>query len=275
MRYIQKLGSSFLLLVGILCVQLQMAHTAVLPFQLGEALTYHAYFFGIQAGTATMQVDDQVHSCNEQSCYKIQVKGISNKAVALLGFKVSHSYESYLDVDARPHKFFARIQDNDYIREESINFDYKGKKANMTVAESTHNMKQVENYFPFGSDEAPIWDMVSMICALRSIDVSKLEVGQHLSFGFLLDGRAMQEGILFLGKKTITTKLGSILTNVFAPIIPTKGTIFAGERPIELFIADDAHKVPIKLRVNLIVGSVEMELASYKGLNGILFPENQ
>lgn len=249
---------------------------AVAAFTPGEWLQYQVYYscnlFGklMHAGTATMSVGEQLHKINDHLCYKVQVEGVSNGALAnLLRFKVLDTWESYLDTEPsnglRPHRCFTHLQENGYVREEKIDFDYQSNQAKVEVAESLHNMRPEINFHPVNQPD--IKDLIGGYYALRSIDTKKLKPGDKLSITVLYEQKLYEDiSILFLGKKTITTKLGKVSTLVFAPLIPMEGGIFSGERPVEAYISNDANKVPIKLSVNLVIGAVEIELTSYKGL---------
>ncbi len=240
------------------------------PFLQGEWLEYQVYYSFIHAGTATMSVDEQLCQLNEHVCYKIQVKGTSSNALNLLGVKVSDIWESYLDVDSanalRPHRCVTHLQENGYVRKEQVDFDYTSHQARVEVSESTRNMEHEVAYHLIPS-EKKIKDLIGGYYALRSIDTTKLKPGDKLLVTVLHEQQVYEDvGILFLGKKTITTKLGKTSTLVFAPLVPIEDSIFSGERPVEAYISDDANKVPLKLKVNLLVGAVEIELTDYKGL---------
>ncbi|MCT4697324.1 DUF3108 domain-containing protein [Candidatus Cardinium sp. TP] len=241
------------------------------PFRQGEWLEYQVYYGAfIHAGTATMCVDEQLHKLEEHVCYKIHVQGTSSKALDLLGFKVLDRWETYLDVDKayalRPHRCVTHLQENGYLRKEQVDFDYQSYQAKVEITESSKNMECEVNYHPLPNAK-DIKDLIGGYYALRSIDTTKLKPGDKLILTVLHDQQLYEDvGILFLGKKTISTKLGKTSALVFAPLVPIEDSIFSGTRPVEAYISDDVNKVPLKLKVNLVVGTVEIELTNYKGL---------
>lgn len=269
-QYLKKIFCCFLTSVFLSGVHAKEAVDGTgAPFLRGEWLSYEVYYSFIHAGTATMCVDEALHKLNEHLCYKIQVEGTSSNALGLLGLKVFDRWESYLDVDdsnaLRPYKCVTHLQENGYVRKEQVDFDYQSDQARVEVAESTHNMEPEVTCYPIPS--AKIKDLIGGYYALRSIDTTKLKPGDKLSITVLHDQKLYEDvGILFLGKKTITTKLGKTSALVFAPFVPIEDSIFSGTRPVEAYISDDVNKVPLKLKVNLVVGSVEIELTDYKGL---------
>ncbi|TDG94595.1 hypothetical protein CCPUN_07700 [Cardinium endosymbiont of Culicoides punctatus] len=237
-------------------------------FHKGEGLAYQVYYSFIHAGTVTMDVDEHVHNVHGHNCYKVAVKGTSSNGLGVLGIKIENIWESYLDINLLcPHRFTSHIQENNYTRKEQIDFDYEKQQAKIEITESTHNMDHEVSYHPIPSKDQ-IKDLVSGYYSLRNIDTTKLKPGDKIHVSVLHDQHVYDDvEIIFLGKRMITTKLGQIMTLVFAPLIPTiDGSIFSGERPVEAYISDDANKIPIKLKANLVVGTVDIELSDYKGL---------
>jgi hypothetical protein len=45
-----------------------------------------------------------------------------------------------------------------------------------------------------------------------------------------------------------------------------KGRVFKEEEDMTLWVSDDTNKVPIRLKTDLLVGSIEMDLVEYKNL---------
>lgn len=271
--YFKKKIYLFCSLIGVFLGSAQAKETDAMnsPFYRGERLEYQAYYSFIHAGTATMYIDEELHKLNKHYCYKIQVKGTSSKGLEFLGMKIADSWESYLDTDLLlPRRFLSHIQENSYTREEKIDFDYQINEARVEVSESTNNMQQEVTYYPI-SNENKISDLISSYYSLRTIDSTKLRPGDNLVTHVLYENRVYNDvAIIYMGRKTITTKLGKIATLVFVPKVPTEDGIFCGDRPVEVFISDDANKIPIKLKVNLVVGALEIELTSYQGLKEAL-----
>jgi hypothetical protein len=258
----------FYLLIGNVYAQNVVANEP--PFCRGERLEYQVYYSFIHAGTAIMSVDEELYEINEHPCYKIHVQGTSSSGLGLCGIKITDVWESYLDLNLlQPLRFITHIQENNYTRKERIDFDYQKNQARVEISENSYNKEPEVTYYPIPKT---IKDLVSGYYALRDIDTKQLKLGDKLMLNVLHDQQIYDDiTIVFLGRRTITTKLGKISSLVFAPMVPTNDSIFSGERPIEVFISDDANKIPLKLKVNLVVGAVDIELTSYKGLKEAIF----
>ena len=61
------------------------------------------------------------------------------------------------------------------------------------------------------------------------------------------------------------TKLGAFNCLKFRPMVE-KGRVFKEEEDMTLWVSDDQNKVPIRLKTDLLVGSIEMDLVEYKNL---------
>ena len=58
------------------------------------------------------------------------------------------------------------------------------------------------------------------------------------------------------------TKLGTIRAIVLSPIMPENG-LFDGENSIKVWISDDQNKVPLKVKAQMFVGAVEVDIQAY------------
>jgi hypothetical protein len=61
------------------------------------------------------------------------------------------------------------------------------------------------------------------------------------------------------------TNIGSFNTFKFSPIMP-ENKLFSGEHPIKVWITDDKNKIPVKIKANLVVGALDMEITEARGL---------
>ena len=64
---------------------------------------------------------------------------------------------------------------------------------------------------------------------------------------------------------SISTSLGKFKCILFRPVIQ-KGRIFKDEEDLNVWISDDANRIPIRAQANILVGSVKMDLKDYKGI---------
>jgi hypothetical protein len=86
---------------------------------------------------------------------------------------------------------------------------------------------------------------------------------------FLNDGLASLE-IIYIGKEVIKTNMGYFDCLKFNPSIQA-GRVFRKDSKLYLWITNDGNRIPVKAQVEILVGTVTMELTDAKGLK---FPLN-
>jgi hypothetical protein len=92
-----------------------------------------------------------------------------------------------------------------------------------------------------------------------------MKSGDFVKLNYFLSDEISQLQIQYLGKEVIKTKLGKISCLKFSPSIKP-GRIFRKDSKLYLWITDDGNRVPVKAQVEILVGSVIMEIKSADGL---------
>ena len=99
----------------------------------------------------------------------------------------------------------------------------------------------------------------------------KLKVGDTFKLDYFLEDGVHTLGITYSGKDKIETDLGTFNCLKFNPtIIP--GRVFRKDSKLYLWITDDDNRIPLRAHVELVVGSVTMDLTSVKDLKCPLKP---
>src|SRR3546814_20574960 len=71
--------------------------------------------------------------------------------------------------------------------------------------------------------------------------------------------------IKYLGKETIKTNFGRLECLKFTPSL-IEGRIFRNDSDMFLWITNDANRIPVKAKVEILVGSLTLELENYENL---------
>ena len=95
----------------------------------------------------------------------------------------------------------------------------------------------------------------SGICIRELIEYFKIDPEDVIVFHDDLD--------INFGK--IKTKFGNVMALKFRPFV-VSGRVFRSSESITLWISSDENKIPLKLKANLRVGSITVELDEFKGL---------
>ena len=122
--------------------------------------------------------------------------------------------------------------------------------------------------YPFSGK---VFDFVSAYYFARCIDVSRLKIGEKIELKYFLEDGIQSLTVTYLGKERVQCPVGTFNCLKFNPtIIP--GRIFRKDSKLYLWITDDNNRIPVKAHVELIVGSLTMDLISTSGLKYPLNP---
>ena len=221
----------------------------------GEHLEYRVHYGFINAAEARVDVAPSLYSVNGRPCYQVNVFGRTTGAFDLVT-KVRDTWRSYIDTSAiLPQKFYTNIQENNYRKEENMTFNHAANTVKAEERTEKDLFKVPEN----------VHDVVSSYYFLRTTDFNRLSVGTVIELPAFYDDNVYNMKVKYRGKETIKTKFGKINAIKLSPILSANG-FFKGENSILMWVSDDANKVPLKVEVELSVGSLDMDIRSHAGL---------
>ncbi|MEZ0483682.1 DUF3108 domain-containing protein [Fibrella aquatica] len=221
----------------------------------GEHIEYRVHYGIINAAEARVDVAHSLYSVNGRPCYQVNVFGRTTGAFDLVT-KVRDTWRSYIDTAAiLPQKFYTNIQENSYRKEENVTFNHT---TNTVKAEE----KTEKDLFRVPDN---VHDVVSSYYFLRTIDFNKIGIGTIIELPAFYDNAVYNMKVKYRGKETIKTKFGKINTIKLSPIMSSNG-FFKGEDALLMWVSDDINKVPLKVEVELAIGSLDMDIKSYSGL---------
>ncbi|PJC06544.1 MAG: DUF3108 domain-containing protein [Flavobacteriaceae bacterium CG_4_9_14_0_8_um_filter_34_30] len=245
---------NLLLLVSILfCITVNGQKKS---YQDGEWFKFKVSYGFINAGYATLQVNNAILKGKE--VYHIKGYG-KNTGISRIFFKVEDIYETYMDKQKDiPYRFIRNIDEGGHTKNLQVDFDHKKRKA--LVFNKKHNTQETIS-FPEG-----VQDMISTFYYLRNqIDRTKLKEGDFTDVNMFYGDENFKFRLKFLRKEVIKTKFGSISTLVFRPYVES-GRVFKEKESLTVWISDDDNKIPLKIKADLAVGSINADLDEYKGL---------
>jgi hypothetical protein len=222
----------------------------------GEFLKYKMHYGILIAGFTTIEVKDT--NLNNQSVYHVIGKGYSTGMTKFF-FKVEDVYESYIDKKTRnPYRFVRKINEGGYTKNQEGFFDQKSNK--ITVKDYKHKTEKTVD-FPKNTQ-----DILSSFYYLRNYpNINKIKPGESVIIDMFFDNETTKFKLKFIGREDITTKFGIVSTMVFKPLVQS-GRVFKEEESLTIWISDDYNKVPIRVKANLLVGSLKADLEDYRGL---------
>ncbi len=225
-------------------------------FKAGEELSYKFKYTFFTGAEGHLRVEDG-GNIDGHPTYHIIADG---KTAGTFDFfyKVRNRYETYIDrTTLLPYLYTENRREGSWKHTDKVTFDHE-----------TNKITAAKGVFPY---KGKVFDFVSAYYFARCIDVSKLKIGDKFDLPYFLDDGLYSLNITYMGKETVTTGIGKFNCLKFNPtIIP--GRIFKKNSKLYLWITDDGNRIPVKANVELIVGSVTMELTGTKGLKYPLNP---
>lgn len=226
----------------------------------GEFTKFKVYYTSmltgnVTAGEATIKVETSQQKFYDKEVWKITGEGVSKGAFNWF-FKVRDLFESYIDKQAIiPHLFVRRTREGGYTKDDEVYFYH-----NLQVATSRTASKNI----PYNTH-----DFVSALFFMRTLNLSDFDKDSSYYLDFILDDSVYVSKIKYLGTENVTTDLGKFRCLKFAPMMAT-GNIFADAYPMFVWVTDDENHLPILATTKVVVGSVKMELVSYKNIRNPL-----
>ncbi len=220
-------------------------------FNAGEKLTYKLHYGVIDAAEATLEVKKSEKKINGRGLYRVVGLG---KSVGSFNwfFKVDDHYESYIDEKGMfPWIFLRRVNEGGY----KINQDY-------TFIQNKGKVKEGEKEYKAPTN---VQDMISSYYYARTLDFSNAKKGDVFEFDSFVDGEVFPLKIKFLGKETVKIRNGKYNALKFSPVVQVD-RIFKEEDDLQVWISDDANKIPLLAKAKVLFGSIKMELTDYEGL---------
>lgn len=223
-------------------------------FGTGEHLEYRVHYGIFNAASAVVDVSPQIQYVNSRPCYKINIVGTTLGAFSWFA-KVRDEWQSWMDTSAVvSQKFHRNIQENNYRKVETTVFNHDTDDA-LVTDENGSKKFEVPNH---------VQDAISGYFYLRTLDFNKLTPNDVVDVPTFFENSVYKLKVKYRGKDTVKTKFGKIKALKLTPIMPNN-ELFKGENSIRIWVSDDANKVPIKVEVDLWVGSLVMEVSTYRG----------
>lgn len=222
-------------------------------FAPGEELKFTVYYslFGIYVNAGNATAITSLTRVNNKPAYHVVGSGKSNSSYSWVA-NVNNRYESYIDTATlQPLRFVRNVHENNHKKYENVTFN---RTANTAV--SNDGVYKVP---------ACVQDVVSSLYFARNINFDKYKAGDKISFSMFIDKEVYNMYIRYVGKEEIKTKYGKFRTIKIKPLL-IKGTVFEGGERMNVWVTDDANRIPVRAESPLTVGSIKVDMMGYKNL---------
>ncbi|MDO5655585.1 MAG: DUF3108 domain-containing protein [Flavobacteriaceae bacterium] len=224
-------------------------------FQDKEFLRYRVHYGFLNAGFASLKVTETMY--NGKQHYHVLGEGSSTGAVRAF-FKVDDRYETYFDKNKfTPSKFIRKVREGKHEKDRVLTFDNQRK----VVTVNDLRAKTVTNV----RFENQVQDMLSAFYYLRTKSNNDFKTGEFMKVDVFMDGEVYPFSLKVEGRERIKTKFGYINSIKLTPYVQA-GRVFEAKESVSMWVSDDLNLIPLKLKANLVVGSLDMDLHNYRNV---------
>jgi hypothetical protein len=216
-----------------------------------ETLKYQMYYGLINAGVLDITLSP-ARLMGQDVLHAVATGYTTGLADRL--FKIYDVYESFMDPETGlPLKAIRNIRESNYRYYNEVLYD--------------HNSNTVMSQLS-GVHEVPpgILDMVSVIYKLReTVYNTRLRPGDVIEFNTFFSDKVYPVYIRYIGTETIRTRKGRFHALKFAPV-SEPGRVFKSDDDITLWLSNDRNFIPLRMSLNMLLGSIRVDLVEAEGL---------
>ena len=223
-------------------------------FREGEKLTFDVKYGFVTAGVASFEIP-AIKKISGRNAYHVLFE-VNTVPTFDAFFKVRDRYETYIDVEGIfPWRFEQHIREGKFSRDFSAFFDQR--KGNAKTSGGQFEIPKYVNY------------IVSAFFYARTLDYSNLKVGDKIPLKNFYKDKVYDLDVVYHGKETIEVEAGKFECLIVEPLVQ-EGGLFKSEGSIMLWMTNDEAKMPVRVKTKVVVGAIDADLTSYKGVYGKL-----
>jgi hypothetical protein len=231
--------------------QSTLIQAKIKPYMAGEELSYSLKLGPIHGGNATVLLQQATYHNKIVFFARVTAKtvGIAEKL-----YRVKDIFESYFDMNTSlPYKAIRNVREGNYTSYCELYFNHKDSTVFSTKTDSLYNT-------PPG-----ILDILSSLYYLRGLDPGYFKQDDIIHIVTFWDDELYPFHLRYKGKEIVKTKYGKIWCHRFDPIVEP-GRIFKSEEGMSAWFTDDKNFLPVRVRFEMVVGSLRCDLDQYANL---------
>lgn len=229
-------------------------------FRDGERITYKLYynwnFVWLSAGEVTFSVNEL------EDQYHLRAVGKTYRSYEWF-FKVRDYYDSYVNKSTLlPEVSIRDIEEGKYRLYDRVTFNQEAGMA-YSLRGKSKATAEMSNY----QIENCMHDVLSMVYYLRNLDISEYQEGDVIPLKIFMDKETWPLRMHYEGQeKGVKVKgMGRFNTIRVQPEV-IAGDIFDEDTEMNIWVTDDANRLPVLIESPLSVGSVKAVLKDYNNL---------
>jgi len=246
----KRLTAILVLLLVLSGLTLAKDADTVIPFRVGEKLTYQIFWGPFVVGRATLEVAG-IEPADGHNCYHLVAKAKTSGLIDLL-FPVDSTAESWLDCDGLfARRYTENRTEGTHHRTGEAHYDYARKETVITNRLNGH-----AKHYPL---DQPVQDVISSLYVVRTrkllLDSEETFTINAASTNYTVTVRPD------LRKAIWVHALGDTQALRIEPM-PTLSIVSANKGRMWFWISDDARRLPLLVNSELKLGNAKLVLFS-------------
>lgn len=223
-------------------------------FKKGEELYYRVHYGIINAAKVSIKIDPDYTIYKDKETYHVVVYGYTLKKFDWM-YKVRDRFDSYVNKETiAPMKYTKVVRENKYRDKDYAVYLPELQKIYSSKAKGNVDTKEGYTY-----------DIASALLYTRNLDFSNAKVGDIYPINIYLDKEIYELSIKYDGKETIKSDIGKVECIKLIPKLVVD-RVFNDEEAMTVWVSNDKNRIPIRVKADIAVGSVKVDLTSYKNL---------
>lgn len=228
-------------------------------FSYGERLSFEISYGFLTAAEAFMNISPAPVTINGRDTYEVSFDVNSRSSFDLV-YKVRDNYKTYIDAKGLfPWKFEQHIRENAFKRDVEVMFLQDSLKVRTTTDNA--NLRE----FPV---PAYVQDILSAFYYARTLDFRNFKEGDVMTVQYFYDDKYVPLDIRFQGREDVDVSAGKFHTFCVKPELKEGFTSKTSD--LYIWLSDDDRKIPVQVKMKIVIGSLVAELTDYSGLSGPL-----
>ena len=227
-------------------------------FTYGERLSFDVSYGFITAAEAFLTIAPSPFMYNGRPTYEVGLDVNSRPAMDAV-YKVRDSYKTFIDEQGIfPWRFEQHINESDYKHNFEATFIQESSKVYTKL-----EYKEDKNY---RTNLQYVQDLISAFYYARTLDWKSKNNGDIVKVDYFYNDNFFPLQIRFEGREEVSVGAGTFKTFILQPMLQEGFTSKTSD--IYVYLTDDDRKMPVKVKMKIVIGALVAELSDYKGVNG-------
>lgn len=227
------------------------------PYKAGEKASYYIHYGFVSGGVATLRIEEDT-IFGRDVLYSVLSGRTTGMADAI--YKVRDYYRSFIDPQTGlPLKAIRDISEGRYRKYNELVFDHYSRPDSAII----HSKLTGTHITPLR-----IYDILSCFYYLREHYLAgdyPLQEEEVITIMTWFTDELYPIRLRFKGYETIKTPVGKIECLAFNPVTEV-GRLFKTEDDMTVWLSNDKNYLPVKIRFDIFVGKITVDIEKYEGL---------